>query len=290
MSHVRGLPLLLLAILTGSCASPDAAARCFAPDTVLPDRAATLADPALGQSARDLAAALFDRDAATAATLLDRDPALARMAVGAHHDMLVVALSTCDHALVDLMLEKGADPNGRAAGMPLNIALRADDPWFAQRLLQAGAKATPAPGGAGDPMRTAIELNSAGGVRLLLDHGAAVNHADRLGDRPLQYALDTERFAIAELLLERGADPWAIDSGGATLGWSVAQPPVAAPPVEDQARLRLQRRVKALGWPSPPPDPATVRRLAIDGKWPPVAGAAKPSAELLALMRANTGR
>jgi hypothetical protein len=284
---VRTTPFLLLAILTGSCASPDATARCFAPDTALPERSATLSDRQLGQSGRDLAAALFDRDVAGAQRLLERDPALARSAVGNGHDMLVVALSTCDRGLVELLLEKGADPNGRTAGVPLNIALRADEPWFALRLLQAGARPLPGPDGANDPMRTAIEMNSAGAVRLLLDHGAPVNHADRLGDRPLQYALDTERFAIAELLLDRGADPWAIDSGGATLGWSVSQPPVAAGGAEEQARGRLRQRLAGLTWPMPVPDPKTVRQMALAGKWPPVAGAAKPSAEVLALIRAN---
>jgi hypothetical protein len=222
--------------------------------------------------------------------MLEGDPALARVPVGNGHDMLVVALSTCERGLVDLLLDKGADPNGRTAGVPLNIALRANEPWFALRLLQAGARPVPGPDGANDPMRTAIELNSAGAVRMLLDHGAPVNHADRLGDRPLQYALDTERFGIAELLLERGADPWAIDSGGATLGWSVSQKPVAAGGAEEQARARLQRRLAALNWPTPVPDPKTVRRLAVEGKWPPVAGAARPSAEVLALIRANMAK
>ena len=100
MAHVlRPLfPLLLCMSLVGC--SEGRADRCFLPGTTLPQRVQVLGDPRLGASARALAEALFDRDAAAAARLLQQDQELARAAVGAHHDMLVVALATCDRSPV----------------------------------------------------------------------------------------------------------------------------------------------------------------------------------------------
>jgi uncharacterized protein len=285
MAHVLRsfLPLLLGMSLLGC--DEGRADRCFLPGTTLPQRAQVLGDRALGASARALAEALFDRDAGTAAKLLQQDRALARTAVGGHHDMLVVALATCDRSLVDLLLREGAPADGVHPRIPLAIALRAEDPWFALRLLEAGASPKPAPDGSVDPLRSAIELNSAGAVRMLLDHGADSNQEDALGGRPLQAALDMDHFALAELLLDRGADPWAVDSGGGSLGWSATQPMVRNDASEAAAQRRLADRARRLGWPQPAPDPHKVRELALAGKWP------KPiSPTALKVMRENASR
>jgi hypothetical protein len=269
MDHVPYARLLLpglLAMTLGACA--PAGARCFAADTVLPTRAELLASPALGGSGRDLAEALLDRDAARARRLLDADPALARQPVGRDHDMLTVAIASCDPALVSLLLDHGAPPDGVRPGLPLDLALRADDPDLAFRLLGAGAHPNPK-GHPTGPLRTAIELNSLGGVRMLLDFHADPNAAESNGRRPLHIALDTEHFRIAELLLDRGADPWAVDHGGANLGSAVTAPMVTGAPAEDAARQRLVARLARLRWPNPVPGFAAVRALAAEGHWPP---------------------
>lgn len=289
--HAALFPLLAAAAMIAGCG--DGAARCFAPDTVLPQRAATLADPRLGKSARDLAEALFDHDLARARRLLDTDPALARVGFGVYFDMLVLAESTCSHDAVDLLLEKGAAADGVTPGVPLVYALRAEEPWYAERLLRAGAKATPAHDGAG-PIRTAIELNSLAGVRLLLDFHADPNIAESTGNRPLHTALDMERFRIAELLLDRGADPWAIDVGGANLASSAHMPMLTVDAAEAAAQRRLAACAAKLGWPDPAPSPREVRGLALEGKWPPAAARAKgapPVPEyVLAIVRENAAR
>lgn len=246
----------------------DADANCFSPDADLPRREATLADPKLGQSGRELATALFDRDLDRADTLLSADPALAHAKVGKDHDMLTVALATCELRAVDLLLRHGAPRNGNGIGTPLVIALMAREPDLAHALLSAGASPTPPKNPLG-PFTIAIASGSMGGVRMLLDFRADVNAMDELGNRPLHTALDMERFLIAELLLDRGADPWAIDSGGANLGSSVQEVMITNKPDEAAAQQRLQQRLARIGWPSPPPSPEQVRRLALDGQWPP---------------------
>jgi len=256
----------LLAMTLGACAPAEA--RCFAADTVLPTRADVLASPSLGGSGRDLAEALLDRDGVRAKRLLDVDPALARLPVGHDHDMLTVAIASCDPALVSLLLVHGASPEGVLPGLPLDLALRADDPELAFRLLKAGAHPNPKSHPTG-PLRTAIELNSLGGTRMLLDFHADPNAAESNGRRPLHIALDTEHFRIAELLLDRGADPWAVDHGGANLGSAVTSPMVTNAPAEDAARQRLVARLVRLGWPNPVPGFSAVRALAAEGHWPP---------------------
>lgn len=276
--------------MTGAC-SHEAPAGCFAPNTVLPSRDALARDPALGQSARDLATALVDGDLTAARRLLDADPALARTRIGDQYDMLVVALSSCRHEAVDLLLEKGAPADGARPGAPLIVALRANEPWYAERLLKAGASPNPTGDPLG-PMSTAIALGSVGGVRLLLDGGADVNAHERTGNTALLTALDMDQFATAELLLARGADAWAIDTGGGNLGSSVTRPMVSTDKAQAAARDRLAARLPSIGWPSPVPTTAQVKALALEGAWPP-AGArnARPvPADVLAIMRTNAAR
>ena len=113
--------------------------------------------------------------------------------------MLTVALASCDPGAVDLLLQAGAPADGVVPGVPLTIALRAQDSWFATRLLDAGASPNPRDNPLG-PMTTAIALGSAGGVRLLLDHRADLAAMERTGNNALLTALDMDQFTIAELL------------------------------------------------------------------------------------------
>lgn len=244
-------------------------AACFVSGTVIPKREKVLPLANNGQAGRDLLAAVFDRDAATAARLLRADPRLADTHGGTYGDLLTVAIGTCDKALVETLIKAGASVDGVGETPPLGLAIRGTEPWFAQTLLKAGASPNPRAGSDYRLLDSAIQLNSKGAVRLLLDHGARLDHEDSLGSRPLQTAVDSHVFAIAELLLDRGADPWAADNSGGTLGWAVARPPLSRTNEDVQAHLRLKARVAKLGWPDPAPAPKEVRALVAAGRWPP---------------------
>ncbi len=292
MRRVRKLFLLspALLLMTMGCES-DARADCFAPGTELPSRRDTLTDQRLGAAARNFAEALFDGDIERAAQLLRSDPGLARRRVGAHYEMLSVALATCRADAVDLLIRSGTLLNGvEERGIPLRLALRAKDPDLAHRLLTAGASANPA-GNPSGPLRTAITLNSLGAVRMLLDFRADPNVMEATGNRPLHTALDMEHFRIAELLLDRGADPWAIDSGGANLGSAATTRMLTESAEEAEAQRRLAARLKKLGWPEPAPSPREVREAAAGGNWPPAAaraaGAQQVPPAVLALIKSN---
>lgn len=279
----RAFPNFASAILTMGCA-PSAPGACFVPGTELPERAAVLAVPGVGETARMLIDALFAGNAGEARALLVRDPALARLRLGGSADMLSLAVASCQRDIVAAVIAAGASVDGDGKGLPLVLALRARDPWFAERLLKAGARANP-PGAPSVPMRTAIGLNAPGAVAMLLDAGADPNRAERTGTRPLHTALDMERFRIAELLLDRGADPWAIDAGGANLATSVATPMLTKDSDEAAAQHRLATRVRSLGWPEPAPDPRTIRKLALEGNWPPAGKGAPVPEPVLNLIR-----
>jgi uncharacterized protein len=193
---------------------------------------------------------------------------------------------------VEAMLKAGAPVDGQGDGRPLTLAIRADDPWFVQRLLQAGASPDPKGDGASLPLDNAISLNRPDRAAMLIDAGADVNRAGRTGATPLHSALDMERFRIAELLLDRGADPWAIDAGGANLATSAATPMLTKDADEAAAQRRLKARVQALGWPQPAPDPRAIRALALDGAWPPAgAKGARPLPDrVLSLIRERAQR
>jgi len=292
---MRGLWLCAswLALMVTGCAG-QADAGCFSPGTDLPTRQSVLRDQTPSPGARDLATALLGGRLDQGERLLRDDPTLAKRRVGEHHDMLSVALATCRPEAVALVLRSGAPLDGLDdEGLPLRLALRANDPALAHQLLQAGASPTPS-GNRSGPLRTAITLNRLGAVRMLLDFGADPNVMEATGNRPLHTALDMEHFRIAELLLERGADAWAIDSGGANLATSVATPMITASQAETTAQRRMAARVKRLGWPEPAPSPSQIRGLALHGEWPPpvarAAGAPAVPPEIVALISANARR
>jgi uncharacterized protein len=233
----------------------------------LPDRAELLDAPALGGSGRDLVEALLTRDAGRAVHLLDRDPKLLE-AIAADRNMLEIAVATGDIALVDILIAKGADPDGVGDGAPLVLALHARTPDLAHALLTAGASPTP-PDNPLAAFRAAIALGSIAGVRLLLDFGADPDVRGPLDRRPLHIALDMEQFRIAELLIQRDADLWAVDAGGANLGTAATTPMVTADTAEHAAQTRLAVLAKEAGWPDPAPTPQAIRTLAAAGQWPP---------------------
>ncbi|MBM6575289.1 ankyrin repeat domain-containing protein [Microvirga sp. SRT01] len=263
-------------------------ARCFPADTALPD-AAMLQRAGLGQSARDLGEALLAGDLDTAGRLLNADPALAKAGIDDRRDMLTLAVASCKPEAIDFLRRAGAPADGlNGEGYPLRLALNANDPALAHRLLLLGASATPLAAPLG-PMRDAIARNSVGAVTMLLDFHADPDAMSGSGKRPLHIALDMERFRIAELLLAKGADPFAIDVGGANLGTSASTPMLTDSQEDREAQQRLKARLPTLGWPDPAPDPRTVRRLALDGAWPPAGarGAKRVPQKVLALIAAN---
>ncbi len=134
----------------------------------------------------------------------------------AHHaTMLHLAAHMSDKAIIRLLLDFGADMEGRDyfEMTPLHYAARTwwEDQGAVELLLARGASID-----AGDflgrtPLAHAARAGNMAVVELLLAHGANVHPRDNMGETPLHLTKDND---IAELLITNGADVNAKDNDG----------------------------------------------------------------------------
>ncbi|MBC8118585.1 MAG: ankyrin repeat domain-containing protein [Burkholderiaceae bacterium] len=270
-----------------------AEARCMRPGSALArlEPRSLIAEVDSGQAGREAMAAVLAGNTVRVTEVLRVDPRLISAGT-ADLDLLAVAAVQCDIAMVDLLLNLGARPDGTKRMMPLIYGINAVDPAVAQRLLRSGASVKVDRARDQDPLDEAIMLRAPGAVRLLLDHGADPNQADELGQTPLSSAIDVNAMDIAELLIERGANIWQISASGATIGYNLARPPVNAEPAQDAIRARLVARLRVAGFPWPPPDWREGRKLLIAGNWPPPRARNAPHIHesIIAVARENEAR
>ncbi len=125
--------------------------------------------------------AVVEDDYAQVLSLLDQDQHLISTKDEGGLTPLLLAVENGSEALVDLLLERGADIH--EGDVPLLLAVR--------------------------KRRKNI-------VQLLLDRGADVNKPNRSGWTALQEAADDDCYAITQLLLKHGANANAADSRGRT--------------------------------------------------------------------------
>jgi hypothetical protein len=280
---IRVLPVML-ALALGGC-SVMANSRCFTErDVLLPDRELVLANVSNGQAGRDIAAAVFDGKIDDVTAMIKRDNRLfTTQAVydknkfserpdGQYGDLLTFAVSRCDLAMEQHLLDLGMPINGTQIGSALTVALLADKPEMAELLLQKGASPDPQKLGGENTMREITSFSQLGGVLMLLRHGLDVKWQNQFGNGHLQTAVDMEEYRIAKALIDKGANPWQISGGGAMPVQLMTGPLILENAVENEARLRLVGKIEAdaktKGLPWPPPDFKTVRKMVLLGKWP----------------------
>lgn len=92
---------------------------------------------------------------------------------------------------------------------------------------------------------------------------------DESGNTPLLVAMASGQFTIAETLLDGGADPWAVDEFGQTVGHRIVVNPFPPGSVEGDAKQRVLVKLRARGFPYPPPRTEDVLHLVAKGQWPP---------------------
>jgi hypothetical protein len=286
---IRILALMMSLILAlGGCSVARAIladSPCFTERlVVIPNRELVLANATNGQAGRDIAAAVFDGKIDDVTAMIRRDIRLFNTSVtydkdkfserpkGQYGDLLTFAISRCDLAMEKHLLDLGMPVNGIEIGGALTLALLADTPEMAELLLQRGASPDPQKLGGENAMNEITSFQQVGGVMMLLRHGLDLNWEDEFGYNHLQNALGMEQYRIAELLIEKGANPWRIGTGGRLLAQSFSRLPILDRPVENEARLRLLAKTKAeapvKGFDWPLPDPKTVRKMVLLGKWP----------------------
>jgi cytohesin len=165
---------------------------------------------AASQNNGDIALALLEAGADVNA----RDP---------HGNMLQAADAV---EMVDLLVERGADVNGRGyeSGNAVILASFKAQTEKLERLIAHGADVNRP---AADDGRTALHVAAGWGykgersltvIRMLLSSGADINARDEQQQTPLHWAAQEGNKDAAELLVQNGADRTVRDSAGKTPG------------------------------------------------------------------------
>lgn len=120
------------------------------------------------------------------------------------------------------------------------------------------------------PMLGAVENDGAEEVRKLAQKGIGLNERDPANQTtPMIFAAATDQWPVVEILLDYGADVWAHDQFGITVAQRTITSRILRGSNEDDARLRVMEKLRARGYPFPPPNPEEVLALDKSGNWPP---------------------
>lgn len=120
------------------------------------------------------------------------------------------------------------------------------------------------------PMLGAVMHSRTGEVRRLAEQGIGLNERDPASHAtPLITAGMTDQWPAAEILIDHGADIWAHDEFGFTIGVPCMNSRILRGSEEDKARLRVIEKLKARGFPLPPPSLDEVLAMDEAGNWPP---------------------
>lgn len=121
------------------------------------------------------------------------------------------------------------------------------------------------------PMLAAVMHSKTDEVRRLAEQGIGLNERYYANnDTPMIYASASNQWTVVEILLDHGADIWTHDEFGTTAAQMAETSRVIPGTDEDQARLRVIAKLKARGYPFPPPKSDEVLQMVKDGHWPPV--------------------
>ena len=131
-----------------------------------------------------------------------------------HHAMIL-----CDLDLIELLLEKGANPNAKDCEMitPLHLACRNGDNKIVKLLIKHGADLVAQDqkiGSEYEPIFWAYEANNMGVVETLIKAGVKLDVKNELGKTPLHLSCEQMDTKTIKLLLEKGADANAENCDG----------------------------------------------------------------------------
>ncbi len=87
---------------------------------------------------------------------------------------------------------------------------------------------------------------------------------------PMIMASGSDQWPVVEILVDHGANIWAHDQFGTTMAQMAVTSRILPGSNEDKARLRVIEKLKARGYPFPPPNSEQILALEKDGKWPPL--------------------
>lgn len=141
--------------------------------------------------------------------------------------------------------------------------------YIAAALLACGCSEMNAMPPGSTPLADAVVHQRADVVAQLLVSGASPDSVDERGTSALILATATDQFVIANMLLDHRANIWAADKLGYTAAIYAKTSHVPDESEEGKARRQVIDRLRAAGYPWPPPWPDDVKALREAGQWPP---------------------
>ncbi len=137
---------------------------------------------------------------------------LSREAAGARKTVLMVAVSAAHPAIVDALLDRGANPNIQLQNGQSALMLAARDPGLVHVLLAHGADTKLRDRKGRTALIFAAQAGNVEAMRDLLAHGASVEEADNAQQTALCIASATHHEEAVRVLLEHNANTDALAS------------------------------------------------------------------------------
>jgi len=120
------------------------------------------------------------------------------------------------------------------------------------------------------PMLGAVMNDGPEEVRALAEKHIGLNERNPANQStPMITAATVDQWPMVEILIDHGADIWAHNEFGDTAASYTLDSRILPGSDEDKARLRVIEKLKARGYPFPPPGRDDVLALDKAGKWPP---------------------
>ncbi len=120
------------------------------------------------------------------------------------------------------------------------------------------------------PMLGAVQHSDTETVRKLAEQHIGLDERNPDDQStPMIEGSGSDQWPVVEILVDNGADIWSHNEFGITMAQMAVTSRILRGSKEDQARLRVIEKLKARGYPFPPPSAEEVLALDKAGKWPP---------------------